>query len=294
VLVPALLIRSWLIRSDVSVASSFGYPVTKSFDEIAFAESAVPSLENSFVDSRTYGGTGAYLAAAMDVDQKIIKTGYLTFVVDDVSQSMVDITTLAGTLEGFVQSSSMYEQEDGTKTGDITLRIPSVSFETGLQSLKDLAVFVSYESTSGTDVTEEYTDYVARLTTAQAQEAAYLLILNRANTVEEILQVQEALGQIRTEIEILEGHLKYLDDRTTYSTISVSLSEEALVTIPSKEFRPWSAVKQAAQALVALVQSLAIFSIWFVIVGGGILLPLLLLAWIVWKLVRKYLRRKNS
>ncbi len=285
VIFTAIMVRLSLISTG-NVSSSYQ---TESFG--VFTETAGLSATRSFDDSQSIIAYDS-LTTATETSQKIIKTGSLTLIVDKVDEAITQTTELTSALKGFVQSSYVHESENGTKTGSINIRIPSASFEAAIQSLKDMATFVSEESTTGTDVTEEYTDYMARLSTAQAQEAAYLLILNRATTVEEILKVQEALGEIRSEIEVLQGRINYLDDRTTYSTISVSLSEETLITLPSKEFRPWTTIKQAAQAFVVLGQNLINFSIWFVIVGGGLLLPVLILAWIIWKLVRHYHHKK--
>ncbi|HBK33453.1 TPA: hypothetical protein DEP34_01900 [Candidatus Uhrbacteria bacterium] len=279
-----------VVRLSLVATGNVGSFQSESFGMFAGAASA-PSTRSFVMNDSLV--TYDEATSATDVSQKIIKTGSLTLIVDKVDEAITQTTELTSTLKGFVQSSYVNESENGTKTGSINIRIPSASFEAAIQSLKDLATFVSEESTTGTDVTEEYTDYMARLTTAQAQEAAYLLILNRATTVEEILKVQEALGEIRSEIEVLQGRINYLDDRTMYSTISVSLSEETLITLPSKEFRPWTTVKQAAQAFVVLGQNLINFGIWFVIVGGGLLFPILVLMWIIWKLARRHHHKKH-
>lgn len=255
--------------AEMALVSDYAEPMvaSRSFDSFGIEESF-----NGSIDS------------AAEIGQKIIKTGSLTLVVDSVLETISSFTDLAAQAEGYIQYSSTSELEDGTYTGNLTMRIPSDSFESSMESMKASATFVEYESVSGTDVTEEYTDYLARLSNAEAEEVAYLAVLDKATSVEDILAVQAALSDVREEIEIIEGRLQYLEDRTSFSTISVYLSEEASVIIPSKEFRPWNAVKEAARSFVALVQQSVIALIWIVIVGGGILLPLALLAWIGRKL----------
>jgi len=293
-----VIMTALVVSSSLSMSSEAGgYYAAPSALEMEFSDAQGMSAGST--STRSYAAYDSIVSnetatTATDISQKIIKIGSLDLIVDSVDQSVTQITGLATQLDGYIQSSDVNETTDGTKTGSLTMRIPSASFEAAIQSLKDMAVFVSYESTSGTDVTEEYTDYMARLTTAQAQEAAYVLILNRATTVDEILKVQNALGDIRSEIEVLQGRIKYLNDRTTYSTISVYLSEEAVITLPSREFRPWTSVKQAAQTFVVLGQALITFGIWFGIIGGGLLLPLLIVIWIVWRIVRHYRRKKMN
>jgi len=231
-------------------------------------------------------------ATAAEVDQKIIKNGYLQVVVDYVGENISKITGLATGYGGFVQQSSVSERADGTHYGEITIRVPAKSFETAMAEVKKFAKVVKSESANGQDVTEQYTDLEAQLHNAQAQEATYLEVLKKANTVEDILKVQERLGSIRGVIESLQGRIKYLENQTSYSTISVNLEEEPVVKLPTKEFRPWTTVKMAVQALIEVVQVAAIFLINLIIIGGGILLPIGLIAWAIWAIYRHRRSRK--
>lgn len=230
---------------------------------------------------------------AAEVDQKIIKNGSLQLVVKSVSEAIDRIGSLAGQKGGFVQNSSVTERGDGTHYGQITVRVAAKDFETSMNGIKALAAVVKNESATGQDVTEQYTDLEAQLRNAQAQEQTYLKVLDKANTVEDILKVQQRLGDIRGTIESLQGRLKYLENVTSYSTINVSLEEEPVVRVPTKEFRPVDAVKQAVQSLISSAQKTLIALIWIVIVGGGLLLPWVLLALIIVFIVKKVRRKKQ-
>ena len=81
--------------------------------------------------------------------------------------------------------------------------------------------------------------------------------------------------------------------KTDFSTISVYLSEEPTLSVPTKEFRPWTSVKEAARALVGIIQNIAVAAIWVVIIGGGIILPLAILIWIIVKVVRKFKKSRR-
>ncbi len=231
---------------------------------------------------------------AADVDQKIIKTGFLSLEVSNVEETEAKITTLASGKGGFVQDSDMSEREDGTHFGNITVRVPSSEFESTMNEIKLYAVVVETQSAQGQDVTEQYTDLEAQLRNAQAQEAEYLKILTQANTVEEILQVQSYLSGVRAQIESLQGRVQYLENKTSYSTISVGLSEEPTLRVPTKGFNLSATAREALQALVAVIQNIATTLVWFVIVGGGILLPLAGIAYILYRVVRQFVARNTQ
>ena len=112
-----------------------------------------------------------------------------------------------------------------------------------------------------------------------------------ATTVEEILQIENALATVRGYIESLTGQIQYMDSQADFSTITVNLDEEPIITIGGKEFRPGTTVKLAAQAVVSLAQWFVEAIIWIVIIAIGIGVPLALIGWGGWKVVRK-LRKK--
>ena len=230
-------------------------------------------------------------AIAAEVDQKIIKTGSLDLVVDHADESLTTVETLAEGKGGYVQTSTIQEHEDGTLSGYVTIRVPAEQFDTTIEELKGLAIVVERETTSAEDVTEQYIDLAARLKNAQAQETRYVEILDVAKTVEEILQIEAALGNIRGYIESLQGQLNYLDSLTGFSTITISLSEEPVITVGGKEFRPGTTVKEAAQAVVAIAQALVAAIIWIVIGGIGIGVPLALIVWLGWKGITRLRKR---
>ncbi|MEK7545460.1 MAG: DUF4349 domain-containing protein [Patescibacteria group bacterium] len=246
----------------------------------------MPPTEFDGRDAASFRMTAPQPAAgqtAAEVDQKIVKNAYLHLVVDKVSEAAEEIGRLATERGGFVQSSSVSERGDGAYSGDVSVRVPVAKFEEALGEIKKLANLVKSENRTGQDVTEQYTDLQAQIRNAKAQEETYLTVLKQARSVEDILKVQERLGAVRSIIESLEGRLKYLENATSYSTITVSIEEEAIVRAPTKEFRLGSIIRGATQTLVAAVQNLVAGLIYVIIVWGGILLPIGIVAWIVWK-----------
>ena len=232
-------------------------------------------------------------ATAAEVDQKIIKNGYLQLVVDKVADAADQVARIATARGGFVQSSNVTENGDGSFSGDVAVRVPVDTFDEAMTEIKKLATLVKSETATGQDVTEQYTDLQAQLRNAQAQEQTYLAILKQAKTVQDTLAVQQQLGNIRGTIESLQGRIQYLTNATSFSTIDVSLMEEPVVRAPTKQFRFWTIVKEAAQALVAAVQNIVAGLIWAIIVWGGILIPLGLLIWLIVWLAKRGMRPKK-
>ena len=258
-------------------------------------ESSVRSLSGTYDDYADYDYEGSLSASPsgdsyedLDTETRIIKTGSLTIDVKLAEESLASITEIATAYGGFIQSSYTWLQADETTAGSVTLRVDVDQFETAMESIKALATVVQSESVSGEDVTQEYVDLQARLTTYEAEEAQYLEILEYATSVEEMLQVIDYLTYVREDIEYIKGQLEYMENRTDYSTITVYVYEEASIIAPTSDWQPWVEVKTAFNSLVVLAQSLVNLGIWVVMFG----VPVLVVIWVV-KRVRRRAKRKK-
>jgi hypothetical protein len=161
-----------------------------------------------------------------------------------------------------------------TRSASLTIRVPSSRFGDALQALKSLDGEIQTSGVSAQDVTDQFVDLQARLTAKQAEEQRYIAILNRANTIDEILKVDASLGNVRTQIEQLTAQINSIKNRTEFSTISMSIS--TLTALPgdttSKAWDPAKTVGRALAALGAMLQVFADVVIWLVVFGW---LPLL-------------------
>ena len=75
-------------------------------------------------------------------------------------------------------------------------------------------------------MTEEFLDVDARLKTKKELEIRYLDILKKASTVKEILDVERELGQLRSDIESIEGRLKYLNNQVSLATLTITIYQQ--------------------------------------------------------------------
>ena len=162
-----------------------------------------------------------------DSQRMIIRTGNVSLVVEDVAKAMQQIMDLADNNDGYVVDSNSWKNNDRLMAS-ISIRVEADRFFQVLDSLKNLAVDVKAESTSGQDVTEEYIDLQAQLTTLEASEAQLLVLMEKAGSVEEILGVQKELTRTRTEIEQVKGRMQYLEQSSALSLITINLEQSRL------------------------------------------------------------------
>lgn len=157
-------------------------------------------------------------------DRRIIKEGEISFETSDKDETRKIIN------KGVKESNAYISQDIITDhsyriENRITIRVPSENFEDLLTRISEMAVDLESKNISATDVTEEYVDVESRLKTKKELENRYKVLLQKARSVDEILKIEKQIGDLRTEIESIEGRYKYLNDRISYSTLTVVFYE---------------------------------------------------------------------
>jgi hypothetical protein len=210
----------------------------------------------------------------------LIRTGSLRLRVDDVVKAHEEVARIARAANGYVANTSL-TSEQGPTYAVITLRLPAEGLDSVIDRVSALGKVLSKEI--GTEeVTEEYVDLSSRKRNLQREEERLLELLKRAGKVSDLLEVEQTLARVRGEIEQISGRMRYLENRVSLSTLTVSL--EGPQPTPTTGGPVWTAKdvwRQSVRALLATGRGLATMGIWlgvFAVVWVPILLVLLWLA----------------
>jgi hypothetical protein len=250
----------------------------------------------------TYSHGGSEVAQAISVSsdvahgskqqphsRMIIKTANLSIEVAEYNETFARIQTISERSGGFVVSSGVTSHDERQKAGTVSMRVPSKKFEETLSALKKLASKIENESISGNDVTEEFYDVAARLQNKEKAEKRFQEILRAAKSVKEILEVEQALTNVREEIERLTARKRFLADQVELSTISVSMHEPyPVIALGSDGFL--SKVVKGFQLGVDRFGDAVSFIVAFFIMS----LPFWVVAFVLLTVGLKYYRRYKS
>jgi len=216
-------------------------------------------------------------------DQKIIKTARVDLEVQDVPATGDALKAIATANEGYVGSLSLQRYSGDRLSGSLTMRVPTSAFDQALASIAALGTLKS-QSIQAEDVTEEYVDLQAQRNALANQLAQYQRIMEKAENVSEIMEVQVQIERVQVEIDRIDGRLKYLTSRVDYATITVSFREPEPVGSgegPSIT----NVINDAIAGFVSVTAAL------FVLIVS--LIPLIILALIAYGLYRWWKGRKN-
>jgi hypothetical protein len=157
----------------------------------------------------------------------------------------------------------------------MTIRVPADRYQAVLSDVRALGARVDSEASNASDVTEEYSDLGARLRNLEATEAQLLQFLGQAKNISEVLQVQDRLNAVRSEIERVKGRMALLDKLGDMATISVHLRPVVAVAkvdsgapdLGVKVSDAWDSSIEFLAGIAGGVLTVLVFSWWLPLVA---------------------------
>ena len=268
------------------------------YDESNFTETTVMASEDKAAGVGMAEAELIAVSAPIGTDVpdglKIIRDGRVEIRVEPgtFGQISSQLRSIAQDLGGYITAGETYLQEidDVAYTvGWLTMKIPQDRFDDALDRVEGMGERLSL-NVSSQDVTEEYVDLEGRLGYWKTQEEFYTRLMAEATEIEDLVTIQTRMQDVLLNIEQIEGRLRYLDSRTSFSTLTVGLTEVPGSTPIEEPGDPGvleEAIDQAGEVLLATIGGL--------IVGAAFALPFILLALVglgLWMAIRAIRRRK--
>jgi len=228
----------------------------------------------------------------------IIKDAVMDLLVTDPELTIERVTQLAADQGGYLVSSRAW-MENGFKSAELKMGVPSAHFEDTLNLLRHYAIQVLNEETSGTDVSADYADLESRLVNLEATAARVRAFLDKAKNVEESLKINAQLSDLEGQIEQVKGQMKFYEGRSAFSTITVlvrpllptpTVTPTATATATptaTPRWYPGKTVSSASSQMVLMLQGLIDALIWMTFLLWPFVLVILLLWWVIRRFRRK-------
>ena len=164
---------------------------------------------------------------------KIIRQGELNIQTEQFDQSVEALNQLTASCGGYFESASVYgggsRDANARRRGEYVVRVPAERYDHFLSSTGQLG-YVTSKSESSQDVGERYYDTEARLKTQRTKQERLLALLERSETMEDIIVLENALSEVEYQIEQYSSDLNRYDALVGFSTFYVYLNEVGRVT----------------------------------------------------------------
>lgn len=210
-------------------------------------------------------------AAIPEAARSVISTGNLTVEVSDPRAAIGEVTDLAESLGGYIESQSLSGSGSGDPSGaNLTVRVPSLKFDEAFESIGALGTPLD-ENRSATDVTAQHVDLQARVESLQTSVTRLTELMEGAATTSELIEAESALAARQAELDSLTAQLEMLEAQVDESTIWVNFTTTS--ALPGGPSNFWD-------GLLAGLNSLTVAGAGALVLLG-ILLPWLVIAAIV-------------
>ncbi len=222
-------------RADVNAASydmAMSDLVTEEAAEMEYAAYGISPAEVPAPAPAAQANGAAAETTPDERPDKIIYSANAQVETTDFDGTLAKLDQMVQDYGGWIQSSSIngsnYADRSrgriSRRSADYTLRIPSDRFQELMAGLSNLGN-VPYSYVYTENVTAQYYDVQARLTAYTAQETRLLELMEKAETVEDIIRLEDRLTEVRYQIDSLRSSLKNWDRQVSYSSVYLSIAE---------------------------------------------------------------------
>lgn len=205
------------------------------------------AADNSYWDMGTAGGEGYYPeepGAPMETENqgssvyqnpgaKLIRRAELSIQTEQFDESREALNKLVDSCGGYFENSSEYggsrRDVNASRRGEYVVRVPAEKYDQFLSQTGELG-YVTNKNENSEDIGERYYDTEARLKTQRTKQERLLALLEKAETMEDIIALESALSDVEYQIEQYSSELNRYDALVAFATFTISLSEVGKVT----------------------------------------------------------------
>jgi len=230
-------------------------------------ENAAPSAGGSFYDSESMEVTEGN--GQVTDNRKLITTVQIDLETKEFEQTMSVLEAQIGEMGGYVESmetynGSSYSGSRSSRYSNMDIRIPADKLNGFLRTVSDVGN-ITRRNDSVNDVTLSYVDMESRRDTLRTEQGRLLEFLERADSVETVIALEERLSEVRYQLESMESQLRTMDNLVEYSTVHLNITEVKELT-PVIERTAWERISEGfAESLQDIGNGFMEACIWFVV-----------------------------
>ena len=267
----------------------------------AYADDGI-SYETAMAAPAAMSGAGSNGKSAADTasiplpeNRKWVITMSLTAETENLTDAMGLLAEKIQAIGGYVESQSV----SGTAVNSgrspsayITVRVPAEQLDSFVEDVSGMTNVVS-SSRYVEDITLSYTDTEGRVKALKTEEARLLELMEQAETMSDLLEIEGRLTEVRYQLENYTSTLRLYDNQVDYATLDLTLREVAKFTPPEKQGFWEKVTSGLADSIVDLGQGMVDFAAW-VLIELPYLVLVGLLGWLLVFLTRRSIKKRRA
>lgn len=204
-----------------------------------------------------------------------------------------EITILGGYDEKTEINGNGYNSRSNNRYAYIVARIPKDRLDEFVNVVNDNANVIN-ETSSKTNVTLEYVDTESRKKSLEIEQERLFSLLEKTETLEDIVTLESRLSSIRYELQMYETELRTMDNKVDYSTVTISIEEVERMTPTQEKETVFTRIKNGfSNTMYDISEGFKNFFVWFVVNLPYIIIWAVIIGVAV-VVIKRFLRRKNN
>lgn len=267
---------------DYDYGASDTYEAYPQEDAVALYENSAPAL-----GARSAAEKGAANDSTAEDEKKIVRNAWLTLKTERFDEA---VSALCGQIEqagGVVESRDISGAKNASRSASLTLRVPSDMLDGVLSGAGEWGE-VTREQTSAVDMTSTYTDNASRLESARAKKRQLDALYEKAETMEDIITLTDAIFDVQEEIEWLEGQNRRIDNQASMATLYVTINEKCSAVAAKQPL-----LTRMGEEFIEGMENFGEF-VFAAVLGLIYALPWAAVAAVVIALARRWVRKKKK
>lgn len=267
---------------DYDYGASDTYEAYPQEDAVALYENSAPAL-----GARSAAEKGAANDSTAEDEKKIVRNAWLTLKTERFDEA---VSALCGQIEqagGVVESRDISGAKNASRSASLTLRVPSDRLDGVLSGAGEWGE-VTREQTSAVDMTSTYTDNASRLESARAKKRQLDALYEKAETMEDIITLTDAIFDVQEEIEWLEGQNRRIDNQASMATLYVTINEKSSAVAAKQPL-----LTRMGEEFIEGMENFGEF-VFAAVLGLIYALPWAAVAAVVIALARRWVRKKKK
>ena len=267
---------------DYDYGASDTYEAYPQEDAVALYENSAPAL-----GARSAAEKGAANDSTAEDEKKIVRNAWLTLKTERFDEAVSALCEQIEQAGGVVESRDISGAKNASRSANLTLRVPSDMLDGVLSGAGEWGE-VTREQTSAVDMTSTYTDNASRLESARAKKRQLDALYEKAETMEDIITLTDAIFDVQEEIEWLEGQNRRIDNQASMATLYVTINEKSSAVAAKQPL-----LTRMGEEFIEGMENFGEF-VFGAVLGLIYALPWAAVAAVVIALARRWVRKKKK
>ena len=198
--------------------------------------------EDGFIKANGSGGIYGMASDSgstmLQADRKQVKTVSLEAETEDLEALLTELNRQIEALGGYVEQRNVYNgsayETSHSRYASLVIRIPADRVSEFVTQVSEASNIV-YNREKIDDITLEYVDTESRMTALQTEQTRLLELMEKAETMSDLLEIEERLTEVRYELENITSQLRVYDNQVDYATVNLDVDEVRKLTPVEKQ-----------------------------------------------------------